>query len=54
MGKKRSDKIGEHIVACMKRKGIEGKPKPALVIADDESMREDPTEFELSHDFNPN
>ena len=26
---------------------------PALDIAEDESQREDPTEYEASHDFNP-
>ena len=38
-----SHKIGDHLKACMRRKGLQGEPKPPEPLHDDESRREDET-----------
>ena len=42
-GRKMSHRIGDHLKACMRRKGLQGEPKPPEPLHDDESRREDET-----------
>ena len=42
-GRKMSHKMGAHVKACMRRKGIQGESKPPEPLRDDESRREDET-----------